>query len=179
MVTVISFVIAIALLVAVHEWGHFAMARVCGVKVLRFSVGFGTPLWRWISPQSGTEFVLGAWPLGGYVKMLDEREGPVDASERHRAFNTQTLSRRALIVLAGPLANLVFAVFLYSIVNWIGVQQAQAVLSKPLEGSIAAQAGIVGGEHVFRAGFEGDDLDAVASFDDFRWWSTDHFTFHL
>ncbi len=172
MVTVISFVIAIALLVAVHEWGHFAMARVCGVKVLRFSVGFGTPLWRWISPQSGTEFVLGAWPLGGYVKMLDEREGPVDESERHRAFNTQTLSRRALIVLAGPLSNLVFAVFLYSIVNWIGVQQAQAVLSKPLEGSIAAQAGIVGGEHVFRAGFEGDDLDAVASFDDFRWWLT-------
>ena len=120
MLTVASFVIAIGLLVAVHEWGHFAMARACGVKVLRFSVGFGTAAWSWVSPRSGTEFALCVLPLGGYVKMLDEREGPVDVLERHLAFNTQSLARRALIVLAGPLANLVFAVVLYSVVNWTG-----------------------------------------------------------
>ena len=172
MLTVVSFVIAIGLLVAVHEWGHFAMARACGVKVLRFSVGFGTTVWSWISPRSGTEFAVCVLPLGGYVKMLDEREGPVDAQERHRAFNTQSLARRALIVLAGPLANLVFAVLLYTLVNWMGVQQAQAVLSKPLDGSIAAQAGITGGEYVTRAGFDGEELEDVVSFDDFRWWLT-------
>lgn len=172
MVTVIAFVIAIALLVAVHEWGHFMMARACGVKVLRFSVGFGPSVWSWISPKSGTEFVVGVLPLGGYVKMLDEREGPVDVSERHQAFNTQMLGRRALIVLAGPLANLIFAVLLYSIVNWTGVQHAQAVLSRPLDGSIAAQAGFTGGERVIKAGFEGEELEEVVSFDDFRWWLT-------
>lgn len=172
MLTVVSFVIAIGLLVAVHEWGHFAMARACGVKVLRFSVGFGPALWRWVSPRTGTEFALGVLPLGGYVKMLDEREGPVDPSEQHRAFNTQSLRRRALIVLAGPLSNLVFAVLLYSIVNWAGVQQAQAVLSKPLVGSVAAKAGLIGGERVLRAGFDGDELEDVASFEDLRWWLT-------
>ncbi len=172
MLTVASFVIAIGLLVAVHEWGHFAMARACGVKVLRFSVGFGTAAWSWVSPRSGTEFALCVLPLGGYVKMLDEREGPVDVLERHLAFNTQSLARRALIVLAGPLANLVFAVVLYSVVNWTGVQQAQALLPKPLAGSIAAQAGINGGERVLKAGFEGEELEDVVSFDDFRWWLT-------
>jgi len=172
MLTFISFVVAIGVLVAVHEWGHFAMARSCGVKVLRFSVGFGPKLCGWVSPRSGTEFMLGALPLGGYVKMLDEREGPVAKDELHRAFNTQTLIRRALIVAAGPAANLIFAVLLYSIVNWMGVQQAQAVLAKPIDGSMAASAGFVGGERVVKAGFEGDELDPVVSFDDFRWWLT-------
>lgn len=172
MLTLFSFVVAIVLLVAVHEWGHFAMARACGVKVLRFSVGFGPTLWKWASPQSGTEYALCALPLGGYVKMLDEREGPVDATELHKAFNTQPLKRRALIVAAGPVANLLFAVLLYSAVNWMGVQQAQAVLAKPLEGSVAAKAGFTGGERVLRVGFEDDSLDDVVSFDDFRWWLT-------
>ena len=172
MLTVVSFVIALGVLVAVHEWGHFAMARACGVKVLRFSVGFGTAVWSWVSPRSGTEFALCVLPLGGYVKMLDEREGPVESHERHRAFNTQSVGRRALIVFAGPFANLAFAVLLYSVVNWTGVQQAQAVLPKPLAGSIAAQAGITGGEHVLKAGFEGGNLEDVVSFEDFRWWLT-------
>ncbi len=172
MLTVVSFVVALGLLVAVHEWGHFAMARACGVKVLRFAVGFGPALWTWVSPRSGTEFALCVLPLGGYVKMLDEREGPVNPIERHRAFNTQSVGRRALIVLAGPFANLAFAVLLYSCVNWIGVQQAQALMPKPLAGSIAAQAGLVGGERVLRAGFDGEELEEVVSFEDFRWWLT-------
>ena len=172
MSTLIAFVVAIALLVAVHEWGHFAMARACGVKVLRFSVGFGPKLWSWVSPKTGTEFMVAALPLGGYVKMLDEREAPVALHELALAFNTQSVTRRALIVAAGPVANLVFAVLLYAIVNWVGVQQAQPILAKPLAGSVAATAGLVGGERVLRAGFEGDALSDVQSFDDFRWWLT-------
>ena len=172
MQTIFAFVVAIALLVAVHEWGHFAMARACGVKVLRFAVGFGPTLWSWTSPRTGTEFAIGALPVGGYVKMLDEREAPVDKAELHRAFNTQSLMRRALIVLAGPVANLVFAVLLYSAVNWMGVEQAQAILSKPLAGSVAAKAGFMGGERVLRVGFDEDHLDDVVSFEDFRWWLT-------
>jgi regulator of sigma E protease len=172
MLTFIAFVVAIALLVAVHEWGHFAMARACGVKVLRFSVGFGPKLWSWVSPKTGTEFMVAALPLGGYVKMLDEREAPVAPHELPLAFNTQTVSRRALIVAAGPVANLVFAVLLYAIVNWVGVQQAQPILAKPLAGSLAATAGLAGGERVVRAGFEGDALTDVPSFDVFRWWLT-------
>ncbi|MFZ3219205.1 MAG: site-2 protease family protein, partial [Rhodoferax sp.] len=109
MLTIAAFVFALAILVAVHEWGHYRMARACGVKVLRFSVGLGPRVWGWTSRSSGTEFVLGLLPLGGYVKMLDEREGPVAEAERHVAFNTQPLRSRALIVAAGPLANLLLA----------------------------------------------------------------------
>jgi regulator of sigma E protease len=172
MSTLVAFVIAIALLVAVHEWGHFAMARACGVKVLRFSVGFGPKVWSWVSPKTGTEFMIAALPLGGYVKMLDEREAPVPVADLPLAFNTQTVTRRALIVAAGPAANLVFAVLLYAIVNWVGMQQAQPILAKPLAGSVAAKAGLVGGERIVRAGFEGDTLTDVRSFDEFRWWLT-------
>jgi regulator of sigma E protease len=103
--TVVAFVLAIALLVAVHEWGHFAMARYCGVRVLRFSVGFGPKLFGWKSAQTGTEFVVCALPIGGYVKMLDEREGTVEKELRAFAFNTQALKKRAAIVAAGPLAK--------------------------------------------------------------------------
>jgi len=83
MLTVVSFVVALAILIAVHEYGHYRVAVACGVKVLRFSIGFGRPLWRWTSPRSGTEFVLSVLPLGGYVRMLDEREAPVAPAERH------------------------------------------------------------------------------------------------
>jgi regulator of sigma E protease len=172
MLTLAAFLIAIGLLVIVHEWGHYAMALACNVKVLRFSVGFGPKVWGWVSPKTGTEFVLSALPLGGYVKMLDEREGAVLAHEKTRAFNTQSLKRRALIVAAGPAANLVFAVILYACLNWSGVEQAQAVLSKPLQGSIAAQAGLVGGELMQKAGFEGSAMQDLDSFEDFRWWLT-------
>ena len=169
MVTVLAFLVALGVLIAVHEYGHYRVAVACGVRVLRFSVGFGPVLWRWQAAGSSTEFVLSAFPLGGYVKMLDEREAPVAADERHLAFNTQPLRKRAAIVAAGPLTNLLLAVVLYALVNWGGVEQPRAVLSSPVAGSLAEQAGITGGELVVRAGFEDEEPQAVASFEDLRW----------
>ncbi|SDJ64393.1 RIP metalloprotease RseP [Variovorax sp. OV700] len=175
MLTVIAFVVALGILIAVHEYGHYRVAVACGVKVLRFSVGFGKTLYRWQPkrqhPGQETEFVIGAFPLGGYVKMLDEREGPVAPEERHRAFNTQPLRSRAAIVAAGPIANLLLAVVLYTAVNWIGVDEPVAKLARPVAASLAEAAGLRGGEHVTRAGFEGD-LEPVQSFEDLRWRMT-------
>jgi regulator of sigma E protease len=172
MLTLPAFIVAIALLIAVHEYGHYRMALACGVKVLRFSIGFGKPLWHRQATPTSTEFVLALFPLGGYVKMLDEREGPVELAQRHLAFNTQSLSRRAAIVAAGPLANLLLAVVLYSAVNWIGVELPEAVLSQPAAGSLASQAGLKAGERVKRIGRQDDDLTAVSSFEDVRWTLT-------
>ena len=174
--TPIAFVVALALLIAVHEWGHYRVAVACGVKVLRFSVGFGKTLARWKParqrPGQDTEFVIGAFPLGGYVKMLDEREGPVDPAERHLAFNTQPLAKRAAIVAAGPLANLLLAVALYAGVNWWGALEPQPVLAAPVAGSIAEQAGLHGGERVVRGGFDEDGVAPMRSFEDVRWLLT-------
>ncbi len=172
MLTLVAFVVALGLLIAVHEYGHYRMAVACGVKVLRFSIGFGRTLLRWQPHGSDTEFVLCAFPLGGYVRMLDEREAPVAPQDRHRAFNVQPLRSRALIVAAGPAANLLLAVLLYALVNWSGVQLPAAVLGSPVAGSIAERAGVQAGERVLRAGFEGDTLRPVASFEDVRWWLT-------
>jgi regulator of sigma E protease len=162
--------------VAVHEWGHYRVAVACGVKVLRFSVGFGKTLYTWKPrrqrPGQDTEFVIGAIPLGGYVKMLDEREGPVPPEERHLAFNTQPLRSRAAIVAAGPAANLILAILLYSLVNWWGTQEPQPVLASPVAGSIAQQAGLVGRERVERAAFDGEALEPIDSFEDLRWMLT-------
>lgn len=174
--TVVAFVVALGLLVAVHEWGHYRVAVACGVRVLRFSVGFGHTLFRWKPrrqrPGQDTEFVIAAFPLGGYVKMLDEREGPVAPHERHQAFNTQPLRSRALIVAAGPVANLLLAVLLYAGINWWGVQEPRPVLASPVAGSVAQQAGLAGGETVTRAGFEGEQLQPVRSFEQLRWLLT-------
>ena len=108
MLTILAFVVAIGLLIAVHEYGHYKIAKLCGVKVLRFSVGFGRPLLRWVPrnqrASQQTEFVIAAIPLGGYVRMLDEREAPVAPEERHLAFNTQPLRSRVAIVAAGRIA---------------------------------------------------------------------------
>lgn len=172
MLTLAAFVAAISLLVAVHELGHFSVARACGVKVLRFSIGFGPRVVGWTSKRSGTEYVVGVLPLGGYVKMLDEREAPVDSAQRHLAFNTQALYKRVAIVAAGPLANLLLAVLLYAGVHWNGLQQTRAVLASPVAGSIAAISGLRGGELVTGAAFEGDEPASVQSFEDIRWWLT-------
>src|SRR5450759_3214537 len=134
MLTLIAFVLALGVLIAVHEYGHYRMAVACGVKVLRFSIGFGQPLFRWQPKGSATEFVIGAFPLGGYVKMLDEREAPVAGEERHLAFNTQPLRSRFAIVAAGPVANLLLAVLLFAVVNWSGVQHPAAILASPVAG---------------------------------------------
>ncbi len=172
MLTFIAFIVAIALLIAIHEYGHYRVALACGVKVLRFSIGFGKPLLRWQSSISGTEYVLALFTLGGFVRMLDEREAPVAPHERHLAFNTQSLGRRSAIVAAGPLANLLLAVLLYSVVNWTGVQLPAPLLAPPVADSIASQAGLFGGERVLRAGLEGEDDQEVRSFEDLRWQLT-------
>jgi len=170
MLTLIAFVVALGLLITVHEYGHYRVAVACGVKVLRFSVGFGKPLLRWQRKGSPTEFVLCALPLGGYVRMLDEREAPVDAAERHLAFNTQPLKSRAAIVAAGPAANLLLAVVLYAVVNWSGVDEPKPVLAAPVAGSLAQQAGLQGGEWVSQVGAGADSEPvAVLSFEDLRW----------
>ncbi len=172
MLTVLAFIAALALLIAVHEYGHYRMAVACGVRVLRFSIGFGKPLWCWKSPVSGTEFVLALFPFGGFVKMLDERESPVEASLRHLAFNVQPLHRRVAIVAAGPLANLTLAVVLYACVHWIGIEQPAPILAQPAPDSLASQAGLQGGERVLRAGIVGAELTPMVSFEDFRWLVT-------
>ncbi len=174
--TLIAVVVALAVLIAVHEWGHYRMAVACGVKVLRFSIGFGPTLLRYKPrkqhPGQDTEFVIAAIPLGGYVKMLDEREGAVAPEERDRAFNTQPLRSRALVVAAGPVANLVLAVLLYALVGWVGMQEPRAVLAPPVAGSLAAKAGVQGGDWVQRGALAGDELAPLASFESLRWLLT-------
>ena len=172
LLTIVAFVVALGVLIAVHEYGHYRVAVACGVKVLRFSVGFGKPLLRWQKKDSPTEFVLAAFPLGGYVRMLDEREAPVAAEERHLAFNTQPLKSRAAIVAAGPLANLLLAVVLYSVVNWTGVDEAKPLLANPVAGSVAEKAGLQGGELVVAAALGDDEIEPVQSYEDVRWLLT-------
>jgi regulator of sigma E protease len=172
MLTLAAFVAALALLIAVHEYGHYRMAVACGVKVLRFSIGFGPALLRWTPKVSSTEFTLCAFPLGGFVKMLDEREAAVPAADLHRAFNRQPLRARAAIVAAGPAANLALAVLLFALVAWSGVQEAQPILASPETGSMAARAGLEAGERVERAGFEAQSLEPVQSFEQLRGWMT-------
>ena len=169
MLTLLAFIVALGVLIAVHEYGHYRVAVACGIKVLKFSIGFGRPLYTWRLKGKPTEFAIGMLPLGGYVKMLDEREAPVDAAERHLAFNTQPLKYRAAVVAAGPIANLLLAVVLYSIVNWSGLQEPKAILASPVPGSIADRAGLRGEEFVQQAAFDGESLEVVRSFEDLRW----------
>jgi regulator of sigma E protease len=138
--TFLAFMVTIGVLVVIHEYGHYRAAVACNVKVLRFSVGFGRVLWSRMRGE--TEFVVSALPLGGYVKMLDEREGPVDAVELHRAFTRKTLWQRAFIVSAGPLANLALAVLLYACVNWAGVEELRPWFAQPRAQSLMAKAGL-------------------------------------
>ena len=170
--TVLAFLFTLGVLVVVHEYGHYRVAVACGVKVLRFSVGFGRVLWRRQRSADATEFVVCALPLGGYVRMLDEREGEVAPHERHRAFNRQPLLARAAIVLAGPLANLVLAVLLFAAAHWIGVQEPQAVLGGPVAGSPAERAGLRAGDWVRAVAPDGGDWHDVASLPDFGWQLT-------
>jgi regulator of sigma E protease len=169
MLTLLAFVVALGILIAVHEYGHYRVAVACGIKVLTFSIGFGKPVYTWRLKNKPTEFAIGMLPLGGYVKMLDEREAPVDPAERHLAFNTQPLKSRAAVVAAGPIANLLLAVLLYSVVNWSGLEEPKAILASPIAGSLAEQAGLRGLETVQEAAFEGDELETVRSFEDLRW----------
>ena len=170
--TVLAFLVTLAILVVIHEYGHYRVAVACGVKVLRFSVGFGRVLWRRQSGPDATEFVLSALPLGGYVRMLDEREAPVAPEEQHRAFNRQPLSRRAAIVIAGPAANLLLAVLLFAIAQWIGTEEPKAVLSAPVAESLAAQSGLRSGDWVRATSRDGSEWSEVRSMNDLRWQIT-------
>jgi regulator of sigma E protease len=139
--TVISFLVALGVLITVHEYGHFWVARRSGVKVLRFSIGFGPALWQRTSPVDGVEYVIGAIPLGGYVKMLDEREEPVPADELQWAFNRQSLGVRSAIVSAGPLANFLFAIIAFWLVFMLGDTGSRPVVGEVEPDSVAFQAG--------------------------------------
>ncbi len=136
-----AFALALGLLIVVHEAGHFAVARWCGVKVLRFSIGFGKPILSLRFGQDKTELALAAFPLGGYVKMLDEREGEVEASELPRAFNRQSVWKRFAIVLAGPVANFMLAIFMYWVLFVHGVEEPRPIVGKPTAQSMAERAG--------------------------------------
>lgn len=170
--TVIAFIVTLGILVVVHEYGHYRVAVACGVKVLRFSVGFGRVLWRRQASPDATEFVVCALPLGGYVRMLDEREGPVAAGEREQAFNRKSLGQRAAIVSAGPVANLLLAVLLYAATHWIGIDEARPVLAAPAAGSVAEAAGLRAGDWVRAIGRDGDDWQDIASMSELRWRAT-------
>lgn len=163
MLTLVAFVVALGLLVTFHEYGHYWVARRCGVKILRFSVGFGPVLIR-RQDRRGTEWALSAIPLGGYVKMLDEAPGDADPATRHAAFNTQPLLRRVAIVAAGPAANLLLAVLLYAVLNLWGTQQPAAILASPPAGTPAAMAGVQTGDTITAV-----DGQAVASWLQVRW----------
>jgi len=142
--TLLSFLVALTLLIFVHELGHYLVARWCGVKILRFSIGFGMPLLSWRVGPDRTEWVISAIPLGGYVKMLDEREqstSEIPPEDLPRAFNRQSLRRRSAIVIAGPAANFLLAIFLYLLLNLIGVQEPVARVAAPAAQSPAATAG--------------------------------------
>ena len=170
--TALAFLLTLGILVVVHEYGHYRVAVACGVKVLRFSVGFGRVLWRRQSGPQATEFVVSALPLGGYVRMLDEREGPVAPEDLPRAFNRQPLARRAAIVAAGPAANLLLAVLLFAAAQWIGTEEPRAVLSAPLPASVAEQAGLRSGDWVRAVSRDGSEWTDVRSMNDLRWQLT-------
>ena len=172
MITLLAFLLTLAVLIAVHEYGHYRVAVACGVKVLRFSLGFGPVLLRRQRSPESTEFVLCALPLGGYVRMLDEREAPVAPHELSRAFNRQTLWRRAAIVAAGPLANLGLAVLLYAAAHWIGIEEPKAVLGPPTAGSVAERAGLKAGDWARALSVDGGDWSELRSMSDLRWQLT-------
>jgi len=170
--TVFAFLLTLGVLIVIHEYGHYRVAVACGVKVLRFSVGFGPVLFSRRRGADQTEFVLCALPLGGYVRMLDEREAGVLPHELHRAFNRQSLSKRAAIVSAGPLANLVLAVLLYGAAHWIGVDEPKALLAPPTAGSVAERAGLRAGDWVREVSSNGQDWTELRSMSDLRWQIT-------
>lgn len=160
----VPFALALGLLILVHELGHYLVARWCGVKVLRFSVGFGKPLLVRRAGRDGTEWALAAFPLGGYVKMLDEREGDVPAAELHRAFNRQTVWRRFAIVAAGPLANFLLAIVLYWGMFVVGTEELRPRVALTEAPGVAAAAGIREGDLVVAV-----DGEPVRSWQELRW----------
>ena len=164
LITIAAFVFALGTLIVFHEFGHYIVARWCGVKVLRFSLGFGRPLLCMKRGRDQTEWVLAAFPLGGYVKMLDEREGDVAPEELSRTFNRQPLARRFLIVLAGPVANFLLAIGLYWVVFVSGVPGLRPVVGAVAPATPAAEALLAAGDIIVKVGGT-----SVATWQDARW----------
>jgi regulator of sigma E protease len=165
--TIAAFLLALGPLIVFHELGHYTIARLCGVKVMRFSVGFGRPLVKWVRGPDATEWVLSLIPFGGYVAMLDEREtrgDPIPEKDLPRAFNRQHVAKRIAIVAAGPIANLLLAVLLYAGINMIGVDEPRALFAAPTAGSAVAETGITTPFEVVTI-----DGDALHSLVDLRW----------
>ena len=162
--TIIAFIFALGLLIVFHEFGHYLVARLCNVKVLRFSVGFGRPLIRKYWGRDKTEWIIAAFPIGGYVKMLDEREGKVAPEDLPRSFNRMTVSRRFAIVSAGPIANFLLAILLYWFLFMYGVSGMKPTLGQVTPGSPAAIANFEAGETLVKIG---DEL--VTTWQDARW----------
>ena len=163
MSTVLSFLVAISILVVIHEFGHFWVARRCGVKVLRFSVGFGKPLWSY-TDKLGTEFSIAPIPLGGYVKMLDEREGEVPPEQLNQAFNNKTVWQRIAIASAGPIANFIFAIFAYWSIFMMGTTGLIPVIGSVVPDGLAYEQGVVAGDEIKKVGDEN-----VESFQEVSW----------
>ncbi|MDH3325685.1 MAG: RIP metalloprotease RseP [Gammaproteobacteria bacterium] len=161
LISVLSFVVALGLLIAIHEFGHFWVARKVGVKVITFSIGFGKPLWTKTFGEDKTQFSISAIPLGGYVKMLDEREGEVEAHELHRAFTQKTLGQRFAVVVAGPVANFVFAIFAYWALFIIGVPGVKPIVDAVEVNSPFAQAGLQQGDQIIS--IDGKDTPTLES----------------
>ncbi|MGB1310045.1 MAG: RIP metalloprotease RseP [Leucothrix sp.] len=150
-ITIVAFLATIGLLVAVHEFGHYWVARKLGIKVLRFSIGFGKRIWTFNGKdEDKVEYALSLIPLGGYVKMLDEREGDVDPAERHRAFNVQPVWKRFLVVLAGPAFNFIFAIAAFATTYMVGIDSVRPYLGTPVSNTPAAISGFQAGDRVLR-----------------------------
>jgi len=172
LIELVAFAVAIGVLVIVHEYGHYSIARLCGVKVLRFSIGFGKPLARRVSKKTGTEWTIAALPLGGYVKMLDEREegAPIEPADLPHAFNRQPVYKRFAIVAAGPVANFILAIVLFAAVFATGVTEPAAIVAAPAPDSVAARAGFEGGETIVGVrNAQGGETENVRSWSDLRW----------
>ena len=172
--TLLAFLVTLGVLIVVHEYGHYRVAVACGVRVLRFSVGFGKVLWRRQASPLHTEFVVCALPLGGYVRMLDEREGDVPAALLDQAFNRKKLWQRSAIVAAGPVANLLLAMALYASAHWIGMDEPKALLSAPVAGSVADAAGMRSGDWVQAWKDTDGQWQDLQSIGELRWQLTQH-----
>jgi regulator of sigma E protease len=165
--TLLAFVVTLGILIVIHEYGHYWVARRCGVKVLRFSIGFGRPLWRRVAGADRTEWVIATIPLGGYVRMLDERDHddtPIDPLDLPRAFNRQPVWKRIAIVLAGPVANLLLAIAVYWGLNVVGVMEPKALVGDPVADTPAQRAGFQAGDLVVAI-----DGQPVRSWNELSW----------
>ena len=150
--SLLAFIVAISVLVAVHEYGHYIVGRLTGMKVLRFSIGFGKPIWTHIGGQDRTEYCISAIPLGGYVRFLDTREGPIPEADEGRAFNQRPVPQRIAVLLAGPAANFLFAIFAYWALFLYGIPTLVPAVGQVEPGSYAAQAGLEQGDRIVAVG---------------------------